>query len=116
MTLRIRKLIVLGIIATVFLMGNALVLAHWLNEIGVIGWASWFRAEFLTGTAIAVIAALLILLVSPERAPVIGRFAVRRCQVCDHVLNRQGRYCPVLPCAAHRPIMAALFVIHHSSF
>ena len=94
MTLRVRKLIVLCIIAAVFVMANALVLANWMNDAGLIGWASWFRAEFLTGTAIAVIVALLILLVSPERTPVIGRFASRCCPVCDHTLNRQGRYCP----------------------
>jgi len=99
MTLRVRKFIVLGIVAAVFLTANVLVLAHWLNESGVIGWAGWFRAEFLTGTAIAVIAALLILLVSPERVPVIGRFASRCCPVCDHVLTRQGKYCP--ECGSH---------------
>lgn len=94
MTLRIRKLIVLGIIAVVFLAANALVLANWLNDAGIIAWANRFGAEFLTGPAIAVIVAMLILLVAPERGPVIRRLATRRCPVCDRILTRQGRYCP----------------------
>jgi len=94
MTLGIRKFIVLGIVAAVFLAANALVLAHWLNEVGVTGWATWFRAEFLTGTAIAVIAALLILLVPASQVVTGATPWIRRCPVCDHVLLRKGRYCP----------------------
>jgi hypothetical protein len=93
MTLRMRKLVVLGIIAAVLLTANALVVATWLDDAGVIALASSFCTEFLPGSAIAVITALLILLVSPERTLVIGRFAARRCPVCDHVLARRGRYC-----------------------
>jgi hypothetical protein len=66
MSLGIRKIILLSIIGAVFLAGNILVVANWLIERGVEEKANWIRQEFLTGTAIAVIIALLILLVSPK--------------------------------------------------
>ncbi|MBN1491091.1 MAG: hypothetical protein JXA69_14345 [Phycisphaerae bacterium] len=94
MTLRRRKLIVLGIIAAVFLTANTLTLAGWLDEVGAIGLAVRFRSEFLTGTAITVIVTLLFLLISPDRVPVVGRLVIRHCPVSDHALDRQGRYCP----------------------
>jgi len=90
MSLTIRKIMVLGLIGTILLMGNILFVANWLSEKGVVEWAESIRAEYLTGTAIAVLAALLILLVSP-RAKTGG--LVRRCPVCDHVLLTRGSYC-----------------------
>lgn len=89
MTLTIRKVIVLAIVAGVFLLANALVIAHWLNQAGVIDAAVSIRREFLTGTAITVIVALLILLTGPGRK-VVGLGC--RCTVCGH---RQlgGDYC-----------------------
>jgi len=94
MALRIRKLIVLGMFGGVLLLANALVLANWLDELGVIDWASWLRAEFLTGTAITIILALLILLVSHDRRPGIDYFTRRHCPVCDRALTHRGKYCP----------------------
>jgi hypothetical protein len=88
MTLTIRKIIVLGLIGTVLLAGNILFVANWLADKGVVNWAKNIRAEYLTGTAITIIAVLLILLVSPKT-----RSLVRRCPVCDHVLLTRGRYC-----------------------
>ena len=94
MTLGIRKLIVLGLVGGVFLLGNALFVAYWLNEMGMIEWAGRFRSEFLTGTAITIIIALLVLLV-PARQIVPGATSTtRRCPICDHALSRDGRYCP----------------------
>lgn len=90
MSLTIRKIIVLGLIGTFFLIGNILFVANWLSEKGVVDWATNLRAEHLTGTAITIIAVLLILLVSP-RAKIHG--LVRRCPVCDHVLLTRGSYC-----------------------
>jgi len=90
MSLMIRKIIVLGLIGAVFLVANVLVVAKWVAEQGLTEKANWLREEFLTGTAIAVIALLLILLVSP-RAKTGG--LVRRCPVCDHVLLSRGSYC-----------------------
>ena len=90
MTLTIRKIVVLGIIGTILLLGNILFVANWLAEKGVVDWARYVRTEYLTGTAVTIIAVLLLLLVSP-RAKTAGW--VRRCPVCDKVLGMRGRYC-----------------------
>jgi hypothetical protein len=91
MTLTIRKIIVLSCIGIILLLGNVLAVANWLAQKGVMGKANWVREEFLTGTAIAVIVALLILLVSPKsgRAVAFGR----RCPVCDKRLFGDPKYC-----------------------
>jgi hypothetical protein len=89
MTLTIRKIIVLGLIGLVLLVGNVLFVANWLAVKGVVDWARNIRTEYLTGTAITIIAVLLILLVSPKRT----HSLVRRCPVCDHVLVGGGSYC-----------------------
>ena len=90
MSLTIRKVIVLGLIGIVFLMANILVIANWLSDAGVAEKADWVRREFLTGTAIAVIVVLLILLVNP-----VGRVRSlgRTCPVCDDRIGRGVRYC-----------------------
>ena len=62
MTLTIRKIIVLGLIGMIFLMANILVVTNWLAEKELAEKANWLREEFLTGTAIAVIIALLVFL------------------------------------------------------
>jgi len=90
MSLTIRKIIVLGLIGSVLLTANVLFVANWLADKGVVDWAKNIRAEYLTGTAITIIAVLLILLISP-RAKTGG--LVRRCPVCDHVLLAKGAYC-----------------------
>jgi len=90
MSLTIRKIIVLGLIGTILLIGNVLFVANWLSEKGVTDWAQTIRAEFLTGSALTIIAVLFILLTSP-RAKTGG--LVRRCQVCNHVLLARGDYC-----------------------
>jgi hypothetical protein len=90
MSLTIRKIIVLGLVGAIFLVSNVLLVAHWLSEKGVVDWAKNIRAEYLTGTAIAIIVVLLILLVSP-RSKSVG--FVRRCPVCDRVLFTRGSYC-----------------------
>jgi len=90
MTLRIRKATVLGLIGSILLLGNILFVANWLSEYGVVDWARNIRSEYLTGTAITIVAVLLVLLVSP-RARSAG--LLRRCPVCDHVLVGRGGYC-----------------------
>ena len=90
MSLTIRKIIVLGLIGSILLLGNILFVASWLAEKGAVDWARGIRAEYLTGTALAVIAVLLILLVSPTGG---AASLVHRCPVCDHVLVGRGRYC-----------------------
>ncbi len=91
MILTIRKIIVLGLIGIIFLMANILVVANWLAEKGLAEKASWLREEFLTGTAIAVIIALLVLLVNPKGSRAVG--FVRRCPVCDKRLIGHANYC-----------------------
>jgi hypothetical protein len=47
MTLTTRKIIVLGLIGMLVLIGNILFVANWLSEKGVTGWAQSIRAEYL---------------------------------------------------------------------
>ena len=91
MSLTIRKIMVLGLIGAILLLGNILLVAGWLAERGVVDWARDVRAEYLTGTAVTIIAILLILLVTPKTG---AKGLVHRCPVCDHVLVGRGSYCP----------------------
>ena len=94
MSLGIRKIIVLSIIGFVFLAGNILVVANWLAESGIAERANWIKENFLTGTAIAVILSLLILLTGSKRSNSSRAFGlIRRCPVCDHRLISRGSYC-----------------------
>jgi len=94
MTLGIRKLIIIGLVGAIFLAANAMIVASWLQERGVIDVARDIRKDFLTGTAITIIVALLILLVRPSRtATAESRKWLGRCPVCDHVLLGPGNYC-----------------------
>jgi hypothetical protein len=93
MSLTIRKIIVLGLIGTIFLMANILVVASWIAETGIAEKAGWLRKEFLTGTAIAVILTLLVLLVSPKSAAGKAIGLTRRCPVCDKRLVGNPNYC-----------------------
>ena len=89
MSLTIRKIIVLGLIGSILLLGNIVLVANWLSEKGIMNWAQYIRAEYLTGTAVTIIVVLLILLVSPRASASL----VRRCPVCDHVLLSRGKFC-----------------------
>jgi hypothetical protein len=92
MSLGIRKIIVIVIIGAIFLAGNILLVANWLAEKGVPEKANWLRENFLTGTAFAVIVALLILLVNPRTSS--GSIGyMQRCPVCDHRLIGSPNYC-----------------------
>jgi hypothetical protein len=93
MTLGIRKLIVVSLVGGVVLFANFLLVAHWLQEKGVIDMAQHVRQEFLTGTAITIIVVLLILLVRPGYSSARVWAATRRCPVCDCSVREGGRYC-----------------------
>ncbi len=93
MSLTIRKIIVLGLIGMIFLMANILVVASWLAEKGLAEKANWLREEFLTGTAIAVIIVLLVLLVNPRNTGGKAIGFIRRCPVCDKRLIGNVNYC-----------------------
>ena len=90
MALTIRKLIVLVLVASVFLLANLWLVVSWLAERGVVDWARHVRQEYLTGTAITIIVALLILLAAPRTG---GARLLRRCPVCDHALLGRIKYC-----------------------
>jgi len=92
MSLTVRKIVVLGLIGIVFLMANILIVANWIAETGTAEKAGWLRKEFLTGTAIAVILVLLILLVNPRNSSGAVGF-LRRCPVCDKRLIGNPTYC-----------------------
>ena len=92
-SLGIRKLVVLSLVGGIFLLGNIWLVVNWLDEKGVVDGASYVRKEYLTGTSVAIIVVLLILLVRPGRE-VVGRVGlIRRCPVCDHRLLGRGKYC-----------------------
>ena len=89
----IRKIIVLGLTGIIFLLANVLVVASWISDTGIAEKAGWVRKEFLTGTAVAVILVLLILLVSPRNACGKAIGFTRRCPVCDERLVGNVNYC-----------------------
>lgn len=95
LTLRARKLILLSIIGLIVVLGNLMMITAWLAEAGAIDFAQHVRKEYLTGTAITILIALLILLVSPAAA---SRAVSRSCPVCDKP-HRGGRYCK--HCGSH---------------
>jgi hypothetical protein len=55
MSLGARKLSVLALVASVFVLANVWLVVKWLEEKGVIDFAKHVRREFLTGTAITII-------------------------------------------------------------
>ena len=90
MSLGTRKLVVLVLVASIFVLANVWIVVRWLEEKGVIDFAKHIRTEYLTGTAITITVVLLVLLVRP-RGEKAGLF--RRCPVCDHTIVGRGNYC-----------------------
>jgi hypothetical protein len=93
MSLTVRKIVVLGLIGTIFLMANILIVANWIAESGIAEKAGWLRKEYLAGTAIAVILALLVLLVSPGNTTGQAICFNRSCPVCNKRLIGSPNYC-----------------------
>ena len=85
-------MIIITLIGMVFLAGNIVIIANWLAENGVQEKAHYLKENFLTGTAITVIIALLILLVSPKSGRRTLGFT-RTCPVCDKRLFGDGNFC-----------------------
>ena len=90
LSLGIRKILILSLVGGVFLLGNIWLVVSWLADKGVIDWVKHVRSEYLTGTAITIIVALLILLVGSHGK---GAGLLRRCPVCDRILLGRGKYC-----------------------
>lgn len=90
MALGIRRLLAVSLVGGVFLMGNIMLLAHWFDSIGAVDFANAVREQFLTGTAITIIVALLILLVHPGAE---SDRILRQCPVCNHRLFCRGSFC-----------------------
>ena len=93
MRLGIRKLIVLILVISIFLLANVWFVVNWLEEAGVVDFAKYVKSEFLTGTAITIILVLLFLLVKPGKEAIAGLGFFRRCPVCDVKLSGKGSYC-----------------------
>ena len=93
MRLGIRKLVVLLLVGSVFLMANVWIVVHWLEDIGAVEFAKYVKTEFLTGTAITIILVLIFLLVKPGKEAIAGSGIFRRCPVCDVKLEGKGCYC-----------------------
>ena len=92
-SLGIRKIVVLILLGSIFLLANVWFVVKWLDEHGVVGWAQHVRSEYITGTAITIVLVLLVLLVKPGKEVVSNSGLLRRCPVCDHVLMGRGKYC-----------------------
>ena len=86
MSIAMRKVALVTSITGIMFLANAYVIASWLDKQGIIAVAVSIQSEYLTGTALTIIAALLLLGGS-------GAIWVPRCQVCRHLLLRRGRYC-----------------------
>jgi len=91
MTLRVRKCIVVCSLIGIFLLPMSFWWSSRLQRVGLIDLARWIRRDYLTGTALAVIAVLLWLL--PERDTCTAGPG-KPCRVCDRRIVVGGRYCP----------------------
>lgn len=89
MTLAVRKRLVASTVLLFVCLANAGAFVDWLGAIGVLAWARRVCDQYLTGTSVAVIVALLILLPSGT----IIAICAQRCRVCDALLLRRGKYC-----------------------
>ena len=89
MTLAVRKRYVAGSVLLLICLANASVFVSWLAEAGLISWAQRVCDRYVTGTAITVIAAMLIIVPSGT----VLATCIRRCRVCDNVLLRRGKFC-----------------------
>jgi hypothetical protein len=86
-----RKRLVIAVVAAVLILAALPTITAALDALGIIPFARAIRAEYLTGTALAVIGALLILLPRTKPEPAVGGHA---CTVCDAPLRPGSRYCP----------------------
>lgn len=86
-----RKLIIVAGIGSILFIAGLPSIVAWLDRAGLIEIAAWARVEFLTGTAITVIVALMILL--PTEGGLQRYTRSYHCPVCDERLRHHCRYC-----------------------
>lgn len=89
MTLASRKRLVAGSVLLLIGFANLGMFVSWLDTLGVLAWARRVCDQYITGTSVTVIAALLILLPSGT----VIAICAQRCPVCDALLLRRGKYC-----------------------
>jgi len=89
---RIRKF-VLGLLAAVALLANALLLFRGLSKKEADDKTKRTQKAFLVGTAIASLLAIVALLMKRHREDNVHREALGHCPVCDVQLLGPGRYC-----------------------
>ena len=65
-SLRLRKMLVVGLIVGVSFLANIVQIVGWLDKKGIVDGANYVRKEYLTGTALTIVVALLILIVNPK--------------------------------------------------
>lgn len=85
MTLTIRKTIVLAIVGLILLVASAEWILIRIQESGAVEVAEGIRHEYLTGTAITIVTAMLIMLSSDAGSR-------KKCSVCGRRVAR-GSYC-----------------------
>jgi len=88
-TLIARKRLVASGVVLLVCLANAGVFVNWLAEAGLISWAQRVCDRYVTGTAITVVVAMLVIVPSGT----VLATCIRRCRVCDTVLLRRGKYC-----------------------
>ena len=54
-SLGIRKIVVLILLGSIFLLANVWFVVKWLDDHSVVGWAQQVRSEYITGTAITIV-------------------------------------------------------------
>ncbi|MCY2950543.1 MAG: hypothetical protein NTU53_01020 [Planctomycetota bacterium] len=92
MNRRIRKLL-LGLVAVVALLANAVLLVRGLSKKETDGKGEKTRNPLLAGTATASILAILALLMNRRRERDEHQRVLGRCPVCDVELTGLGKYC-----------------------
>ena len=85
-----RKLSTIVVLVSVVFLANISAVTEWLQAVGVVTLAQYFRSEYITGTALSVIVVLLLLVPATS----VYAASVMRCPVCDTGLQRRGKYCP----------------------
>ena len=88
MTLTARKWLVGSVVTAILVLAGVYSIVSWLDGLGLVRWAEAVRDEYLPGSTLTIVVALLVLVGAPT-----GCFAIRRCRVCQRVALRPGRYC-----------------------